>query len=87
MDGTSEVLGSRARWGRVAYTGAVFAPSERTYEGINVRNMNYTTRADSGNFPGSSSHSELGNLIPLVLSAMWESAFAREAGPLSTWSN
>lgn len=82
-----EVLGERARWRGVAYSGAAFAPSDRTYAGINPRTLNYTHRADSGRFPGAFSGGALANLVPLVLAAMWESAFVREAGPLSTWSN
>ena len=81
------LLGERARWRSVAYNGAAHAPSDRTYGGVNPRTMNYTHRADSGEFPGSLTNGALANLVPLVLSAMWESAFAREAGPLSTWSN
>ncbi|MHB8511180.1 MAG: hypothetical protein ACYDCC_03270 [Actinomycetota bacterium] len=83
----THVLGERARWGGVAYTGAAFAPSERTYGGINPRTLNYTHRADSGIFPGAFTGAHLANLVPLVLASMWEAAFAREAGALSTWSN
>lgn len=84
---TEEVLGERARWCGVAYSGAAFAPSDRTYAGVNPRTLNYTHRSDSGRFPAAFSGGALANLVPLVLSAMWESAFAREAGPLSSWSN
>jgi hypothetical protein len=84
---TGEVLGDRAAWRGVAYTGAAFAPSDRTYAGVNPRTLNYAHRADSGKFPGAFSGGALANLVPLVLAAMWEAAFVREAGPLSTWSN
>ena len=81
------LLGDRARWGGVAYVGSAFAPSDRTYAGINPRTLNYTHRADSGVFPGAFSGGQLANLVPLVLASMWETSFAREKGPLSTWSN
>lgn len=83
----ARILGERARWRSVAYNGAAFAPSDRSYAGVNPRTLNYTHRADSGHFPGAFSGGALANLVPLVLAAMWESAFVREAGPLSTWSN
>jgi hypothetical protein len=90
MDATrkeADALGAKARWGSVAYTGTAFAPSDRTYEGVNSRVLNYTHRADSGEYPSAFSRGQLANLVPLILSAMWEAAFAKEAGPLSTWSN
>ena len=90
MDATrneANSLGGKARWGSVAYTGTAFAPSDRTYGGVNSRILNYTHRADSGDHPAAFSRGQLANLVPLILSAMWEAAFAQEAGPLSTWSN
>lgn len=90
MDMTSNrqgALGEKASWGAVAYTGTAFAPSDRTYEGVNSRILNYTHRADSGDYPSAFARGQLANLVPLILSAMWEAAFVKEAGLLSTWSN
>jgi hypothetical protein len=86
-DGTG-VLGDQARWGRVGYAGEAFAPAEGTYAGISVTGLNYTHRNDSGRYPTPAGRTAaLANLMPMVLGAMWEAAFALEAGPLSTWSN
>jgi hypothetical protein len=81
------VLGAVASWGAVGYAGRAFAPSDHTYGGVSAGHMNYTHRADSGDYPMAFSGGALANLVPLVLSSMWESAFALEAGPLTTWSN
>lgn len=80
-------LGEVASWGSVGYAGRAFAPSDQTYAGVSAGRLNYTHRADSGEFPKAFCGGELANLVPLVLSSMWESAFALEAGPLTTWSN
>jgi hypothetical protein len=83
-----KVLGELAAWGAVGYTGRAFAPAASTYEGIDPASLNYTHRADSGEHPTvRSPRGALANLVPLMLAAQWESGFAREAGPLSTWSN
>lgn len=91
MDGTAETrkaLGAQARWGRVGYAGEAFAPAEGTYAGVSATGLNYTHVNDSGPHPMPGTRdAALANLMPIVLGAMWESAFALEAGPLSTWSN
>jgi hypothetical protein len=91
MDGTAETkktLGDQALWGRVGYAGEAFAPAEGTYAGVSATGLNYTHIADSGRHPMPGTRgAALANLMPLVLGAMWEAAFALEAGPLSTWSN
>jgi hypothetical protein len=78
------LLGERARWGRVGYAGAAFAPARGTYLGTCAIRVWLTSIADSGRGPDRVS---LANLYPLVAAALYELAFAREAGPLSTWSN
>lgn len=83
-----KVLGELATWGSVGYTGRAVAPAASTYEGVDPAALNYTHRADSGAHPTPrSGRAALANLVPLMLAAQWESGFAREAGPLSTWSN
>jgi hypothetical protein len=79
------VLGERARWGRVGYTGDAYAPAPETYLGLNATCARLTTVADSGR--AGSARSALANLFPLAAAALYEVAFAREAGPLSTWRN
>ena len=91
MDRTTrsgKTLGDQAVWGRVGYAGDAFAPAEGTYAGVSATGLNYTHVNDSGlpPMPGSKG-AALANLMPMVLGAMWEAAFAIEAGPLSTWSN
>lgn len=81
----SGALGTRAVWNRVGYAGEAFAPAEGTYEGVNTIALAWTTVADSGLHPRGGRG--LANLYPLVAAAMYEAAFAHEAGPLSTWSN
>ena len=84
----AKVLGELAAWGKVGYTGRAFAPAAQTYDGVDNATLNYTHRADSGTHPlPSTGRSDLANLIPLIHASLWEAAFAREAGPLSTWSN
>jgi hypothetical protein len=83
-----QVLGELATWGSVGYTGRAFAPAASTYEGIDPATLNYTHRADSGDYPTPrTGRAALANLVPLMLAAQWEAGFAREAGPLNTWSN
>lgn len=88
MSGTKKTLGDQAVWGKVGYAGDAFAPAESTYAGVSASGLNYTHINDSGlpPMPGPKG-APLANLMPMVLGAMWEAAFAREAGPLSTWSN
>lgn len=87
MERTAAVtgIGQRAAWGRVGYTGEAFAPAGGTYAGIDAKTLAWTTVADSG------SHArggvELANLYPLLAAALYEVGFAREFGPLTTWSN
>lgn len=81
----SKVLGERARWGQVGYSGEPFAPADGTYAGIDPLKLLYTTHEDSGFHPRSGA--ELKNLYPLIAAALYEIGFAWEAGPLDTWSN
>jgi hypothetical protein len=88
MDQTAErrtVLGARALWGWVGYAGEAFAPAEGTYPGIDAVALAYTTTADSGEHPRSGA--KLANLYPLIAAALYEAGFARELGPLTSWSN
>ncbi|HJR18782.1 MAG TPA: hypothetical protein VJ922_03595 [Actinomycetota bacterium] len=86
--GEKSALGNQAVWGRVGYAGDAFAPAEGTYAGVTASGLNYTHINDSGLPPmPSQKGAPLANLMPMILGAMWEAAFAREAGPLSTWSN
>jgi hypothetical protein len=88
MAETKNALGNQAVWGRVGYAGEAFAPAEGTYAGVTASGLNYTHVNDSGltPMPGTKG-APLANLMPMILGAMWEAAFAAEAGPLSTWSN
>jgi hypothetical protein len=79
------ILGERARWGRVGYSGTAFAPAPGTYRGINATRVKLSTVADSGRFQ--SQKSTLVNLYPLAAAALYEVAFASELGPLATWNN
>lgn len=79
------LLGEKAAWGRVGYTGQPFAPASGTYQGVDVIALAYTSVADSGQHPRSGR--ELANLFPLIAASLYEAGFAREFGPLSTWSN
>ena len=83
--GDTSVLGSRARWGRVGYAGQAFAPAVGTYEGIGGARARLTTVADSGR--SGTTKAPLANLYPLIAAALFETAFASEAGPLATWRN
>ena len=87
MDNTEQVLGSRALWGRVGYTGDAHAPTQETYPGIDAIGLRYTTVQDSGSHPMPGAGAELANLVPLMMAALYEVGFAWEAGPLTTWSN
>jgi hypothetical protein len=72
----------------VRYTGDAFAPASQTYLVADIKTFNSTTMADSGYAPSAIGRvSDLGPIAPLALAAMWEAAFAYEAGPLSTWRN
>jgi hypothetical protein len=72
----------------VRYTGDAFAPASETYVCVDMRNFNFTTLADSGYAPSAIGRiSDLGAIAPLALAALWEAAFAFEAGPISTWRN
>ena len=79
------ILGPRARWGRVGYTGAAFAPAPGTYQGVDGRRAHLTTVQDSGR--AQSVKAPIANLYPLIAAALYELAFANEAGPLATWRN
>lgn len=73
---------------RLSYNGEPFAPAAKTYPTVSARALNLTTIADSGYAPSAGQRiADLGVLGPLALAAVWEAAFAFEAGPLSTWSN
>lgn len=78
------LLGSRAAWGRVGYTGEAFAPPPATYRITDLAQLNYTTTADAGPHPTWGSGANLG---PLLVAALCEAGFGAEAGPLATWSN
>jgi hypothetical protein len=72
----------------VTYSGDAFAPAPQTYLIADVKTFNFTTLEDSGYAPPPVERvADLGSLAPLVLAALWESSFAFEAGPLSTWNN
>lgn len=81
---TVRIRGARA----VSYRGQPFAPATGTYRSVSNKTLNLTTIADSGYAPSAVTRlAELGALGPLALAAVWEAAFALEAGPLSTWDN
>ena len=88
MDKREQVLGSRAFWGQVGYTGEAHVPVAGTYPGIDANNLRWTTTHDSGKHPmPKDARAALANLVPLIMAALNEVGFAWEAGPLSTWSN
>ena len=73
---------------QIRYRGGAFAPPAGSYQAADLRSFNLTTLHDSGYAPSPSVRvAELGALAPLALAALWEAAFAYEAGPLSTWQN
>ena len=78
-------LGSRARWGRVGYEGVGFAPAVGTYPAITGTRPRITTVQDSGR--AGEARAGMANLYPLLAAALYETGFALEAGPLSTWRN
>jgi hypothetical protein len=69
----------------VGYSGVAFAPTHGTYAGLNAARASLTTVADSGRT--GLQRVALVNLYPLAAAALYEVAFAREAGPLATWWN
>ena len=70
------------------YTGKAFAPATGSYLIGDTASLNLSTRHDSGYAPTPIGRiTDLGSIAPLALAALWEVAFAYEAGPLSTWSN
>jgi hypothetical protein len=87
MKQSGKLFGTVGAWGQVGYVGDVFAPSSKTYAGVDPKSVNYTHRADSGDFPAPIAGGSLTHVLPLILGALWEAAFAIEAGPLSTWGN
>lgn len=72
----------------VRYAGKAFAPASCTYLIGDTTKINLSTKDDSGYAPSAVGRiADLGAIAPLALAALWESAFAYEAGPLSTWNN
>lgn len=87
MDKAEQVLGNRARWGKVGYTGDAYVAVEGTYPGIDAHGLRYTTLQDSGAHPMPGDGAPLANLTPLIMAALHDVGFAWEAGPLASWSN
>ena len=87
MENTKQLLGDRAFWGKVGYTGDAHAPVTGTYPGIDALGLSWTTVQDSGNHPMPGSGAQLANLIPLMMAALYDIGFAWEAGPTTDWSN
>jgi len=87
MENTDQVLGDKALWGKVGYSGEAYAPADGTYPGIDAIGLLWTTEQDSGVHPMPGTGAQLANLIPLVMAALYEVGFAWEAGPLTSWSN
>ncbi len=72
----------------VRYVGKSFTPATDSYRLGDTRSLNLSTQHDSGYAPTPVGRiNDLGVIAPLALAALWEAAFAYEAGPLSTWSN
>lgn len=72
----------------VQYVGKAFAPATGTYHIGDTRSLALSTQHDSGYAPTPIGRiADLGPVAPLALAALWEAAFAYEAGPLSTWRN
>jgi hypothetical protein len=70
------------------YSGKPFAPATGSYVIGDAARLTLTTRDDSGYAPTPVGRiTDLGPIAPLALAALWEAAFAYEAGPLSTWNN
>jgi hypothetical protein len=78
-------LGDRAVVGKVGYAGPFHIPAPETYAGIDVLRLNFATVEDTG--IDLTADAPIANLHLLMAAALWDLAFAREAGPLSTWSN
>lgn len=80
---------NRALWGRVGYVGEAFAAVDGTYSGVRVAPLNFMTDQDAGDSGLGRTHpATFVNLVPLMMAALWEAAFAHEiGGPLSTWMN
>jgi hypothetical protein len=77
-----------SRHSRIDYVGAAFAPAPGTYGLLNTANTTrarLTTIQDSGR--AGDLRGQMRLLHPLMAAAMYEMAFALEAGPLSTWAN
>lgn len=88
MDNAEQVLGNRAFWGKVGYSGDALIPAQGTYPGIDALALRYTTVEDSGAYPAANAEgAPLANLTPLVMMTLFEVGFAWEAGPLTSWSN
>ena len=87
MKKSEQMLGDRALWGKVGYTGEAHAPAQGTYPGVDAIGLRYTTEQDSGDYPKPGPGAALANLTPLIMAALNEVGFAWEAGPLTTWSN
>lgn len=85
IEDRSTLLGDRARWGMLGYADKAFAPAPGTYAGLNGARAALTTIADSGRHL--LDRAGFANLYPLAAAALYEIAFAREAGPLATWRN
>lgn len=72
----------------VRYAGKAFAPATGSYLLGDSTSLILSTQNDSGYAPTPVGRiSDLGPVAPLALAALWEAAFAYEAGPLSTWNN
>ncbi len=85
IDVRDGLLGTRARWGRVGYSGEAFAPALETYRWLDSGRVTLTSVADSGRL--GSGRRGLANLHPLAAAALYEIAFVQEFGPLATWRN
>jgi hypothetical protein len=65
----------------VEYRGRCFAPAPNTYSSVDVK-LNPWSLSDSG-----PAGRDARAFLPLIAAALYEAAFAYEAGPLSTWAN
>ena len=72
----------QATGSRIGYQGEGFAPAPGTYLGINP--FGFFSLEDTGITEPTPA---LRALAPLIAAALYETGFAWEAGPLSTWSN
>jgi hypothetical protein len=88
MDSSNEIDAAKPNVRLVHYRGVAFAPAACTYVAADMKRFPFSTLADSGYEPSATVRvAALGAVAPLAIAALWESAFAFEAGPLSTWSN